>query len=65
MATEDEKRKQAETGAQQGKARTGPEVVEGSLRGALNSGDYGVDYQRSDYSQDAEHDEAIHAENQV
>ena len=38
-------------------------MVEGSLREALNSGDYGVDYQRSDYSQDAEHDEATHAEN--
>jgi hypothetical protein len=45
------------------KAREQPEAVEGSLRGALNTGDYGVDYQRSDYSQDAEHDEATHAEN--
>ncbi|MBF5045072.1 hypothetical protein FGE12_21905 [Aggregicoccus sp. 17bor-14] len=60
MATA-EKKQQGE--AAEGPARTEPEVVEGSLRDALNSGDYGVDYQRSDYSQDAEHDEATHAEN--
>ena len=42
-----------------------PETVEGSLREALNSGDYGVDYQRSDYSQEAERDPLIHAENEV
>ena len=67
MATAGKKqqqKKKSETGAQRGK-RSEPEVVEGSLRGALNAGDYGVDYQRSDYSQDAEHDEAIHAENAV
>lgn len=64
MAAKDKKQEQPETGAKQGKARTEPEVVEGSLRGALNRGDYGVDYQRSDYSQDAEHDEATHAANE-
>jgi hypothetical protein len=67
MATAGKKqpRKKAGAGAQQGKARAEPEVVEGSLREALNRGDYGVDYQRSDYSQDAEHDEATHAANSV
>jgi hypothetical protein len=62
MGTKEQRPQQAPDEA--AKARTEPEaeVVEGSLREALNNGDYGVDYQRSDYSQDAEQDPAIHAE---
>ncbi len=51
--------------AREPKAREEPEAVEGSLREALNSGDYGVDYQRSDYSQEAERDPLIHAGNEI
>jgi hypothetical protein len=63
MATVDETKAQ-QAPADEEQARTEPEVVEGSLRGALNTGDYGVDYQTSDYSQDAEQDPIIHAENE-
>ncbi|HET9449944.1 MAG TPA: hypothetical protein VFO83_03640 [Aggregicoccus sp.] len=45
--------------------RAEEDMAEGALREALNRGDYGVDYQTSDYSQDAEQDEATHAENAV
>lgn len=59
-------KKEQQAPADEATGRTGPTdptVVEGSLREALNNGDYGVDYQRSDYSQDAEQDPAIHEEN--
>jgi hypothetical protein len=61
MATK-EQQPQAPDEAAKARKAPEPEVVEGSLREALNNGDYGVDYQRSDYSQEAEQDPAIHAE---
>ena len=64
MATVDETKAQ-QAPAHEAAAREEPEVVEGGLRDALNKGDYGVDYQRSDYSQDAEQDPVIHAENEA